>query len=41
MSIVLTNGVDLDVFRVIDVNELLVDIRAIGTGIVELWVKLA
>lgn len=41
MGILWTDGVDFDVFRVVHVDKFLVDIGAIGTGVVESGIKLA
>lgn len=41
MEIVCANGVDLDVFRVIDVDELFVDVRTVGARVSEVWIEVA
>jgi len=41
MEIIGTDGVNLDVLRVVDIDELFVDVRAVGSGVIEGGIEVA
>jgi hypothetical protein len=41
MRVSISNGVDLDIFRIVHINEFLIDVRPIRPGILEIGIELA